>query len=85
MTIVLTQENMHEHGMHTIPLQYFTMTPYDSTFKGLHVLFDKDNVENTMGEYVSNLGLKQLRIAETEKFAHVSVLLLRWTRSGIPG
>lgn len=72
LTIVLTQEDMHEYDMHTIPLEYYCMTPYDSTFKGLKVLFDKDNVLNTMGEYVSSLGLKQLRIAETEKFAHVT-------------
>lgn len=72
LTIVLTQEDMHEYDMHTIPLEYYCMTPYDSTFKGLKVLFDKDNVQNTMGEYVASLGLKQLRIAETEKFAHVT-------------
>ncbi|GAB1416620.1 2,3-bisphosphoglycerate-independent phosphoglycerate mutase [Paludibacter sp.] len=72
LTIVLTQEDMHEFDMHTIPLEYYCMTPYDSTFKGLKVLFDKDNVSNTMGEHVSSLGLKQLRIAETEKFAHVT-------------
>lgn len=72
LTIVLTQQDMHEYDMHTIPLEYYCMTPYDSSFKGLKVLFDKDNVQNTMGEYVSSLGLKQLRIAETEKFAHVT-------------
>ncbi|MEA4981766.1 MAG: 2,3-bisphosphoglycerate-independent phosphoglycerate mutase [Paludibacter sp.] len=72
LTIVLTQEDLHEYDMHTIPLEYYCMTPYDSSFKGLKVLFDKDNVQNTMGEYVSSLGLKQLRIAETEKFAHVT-------------
>ena len=72
LTIVLTQQDMPEQDMHTIPLHYYTMTPYDSSFKGLHVLFDKDNVQNTLGEYVSSLGLKQLRIAETEKFAHVT-------------
>ncbi|MEA4937028.1 MAG: 2,3-bisphosphoglycerate-independent phosphoglycerate mutase [Paludibacter sp.] len=72
LTIVLTQEDMHEFDMHTLPLEYYCMTPYDSSFKGLKVLFDKDNVQNTMGEYVSSLGMKQLRIAETEKFAHVT-------------
>ena len=72
LTMVLTQQDMPEMGMKTVPLEYYCMTPYDSSFKGLHVLFDKDNVENTMGEYVSGLGLKQLRIAETEKFAHVT-------------
>lgn len=72
LTIALTQQDMPDFDMHTIPLQYYCMTPYDSTFKGLHVLFDKDNVQNTLGEYLSSLGLKQLRIAETEKFAHVT-------------
>lgn len=72
LTIVLTQQDMHEYDMHTIPLEYYCMTPYDSTFKGLKVLFDKDNVQNTLGEYLSSLGLTQLRIAETEKFAHVT-------------
>lgn len=72
LTIVLTQQDMPEAGMHTIPLEYYCMTPYDSTFKGLHILFDKENVHNTLGEIVSKAGLKQLRIAETEKFAHVT-------------
>jgi len=72
LTMVLTQKNMPEEGMNTIPLEFYCMTPYDSSFKGLHILFDKDNVQNTLGEYISSLGLKQLRIAETEKFAHVT-------------
>jgi 2,3-bisphosphoglycerate-independent phosphoglycerate mutase len=72
LTIVLTQQDMHEYGMHTIPLHYCTMTPYDATFKGLHVIYDKENVTKTMGEVVSRAGLKQLRIAETEKYAHVT-------------
>jgi 2,3-bisphosphoglycerate-independent phosphoglycerate mutase len=58
--------------MKTIPLEFYCMTPYDSSYKGLHVMFDKDNVKNTLGEYISSLGMKQLRIAETEKFAHVT-------------
>ncbi len=73
LTIVLTQKDMPEEGMMTIPnLQYFTMTPYDSSFKGVYILFDKDNVQDTLGEIVSKAGKKQLRIAETEKFAHVT-------------
>jgi 2,3-bisphosphoglycerate-independent phosphoglycerate mutase len=72
LTIVLTQQDMHEHGMHTLPLHYCTMTPYDATFKGLHVIFDKENVTNTMGEVLAREGLSQLRIAETEKYAHVT-------------
>ena len=73
LTIVLTQQDMPENGMTIIPnLQYYCMTPYDSSFQGLHILFPKENVQNTMGEIVSAAGLKQLRIAETEKFAHVT-------------
>ncbi len=73
MTIALTQTDMPENGMHTIPqLQYYCMTPYDSSFEGLHILFPKENVTNTLGEIVSKQGLRQLRIAETEKFAHVT-------------
>ena len=75
ITIVLTQEDMPAEGMHTMPLYYCCMTPYDAKFEGLHILFDKDNVRNTIGEYVSSLGLSQLRIAETEKYAHVTFFL----------
>ena len=75
LTIVLTQKDMPEEGMHTMPLHYCCMTPYDATFEGLHILFDKDNVPNTIGEYIANQGLKQLRIAETEKYAHVTFFL----------
>lgn len=72
LTIVLTQKDMPEAGMKTLPLHYCTMTPYDATFQGLHILFDKDNVTNTLGEIVSKAGKKQIRIAETEKYAHVT-------------
>ncbi|HIW52440.1 MAG TPA: 2,3-bisphosphoglycerate-independent phosphoglycerate mutase [Candidatus Alistipes excrementipullorum] len=75
ITVALTQEDMPEQGMHTMPLYYCCMTPYDANFKGLHILFDKENVANTIGEYVSSLGLEQLRIAETEKYAHVTFFL----------
>ena len=75
LTIVLTQKDMPEEGMHTLPLHYCCMTPYDATFEGLHILFDKENVPNTLGEYVAAQGLKQLRIAETEKYAHVTFFL----------
>ena len=73
LTVVLTQQDMPEQGMHTIPgLRYYCMTPYDSSFKGVHILFDKDNVSNTLAEYLSSLDKKQLHIAETEKYAHVT-------------
>jgi len=85
LTVVLTQSDMPEEGMHTIPLEYYCMTPYDSSYKGLHVIFDKDNVHNTLGEYISKLGLKQLRIAETEKFAHVTFFFSGGRESEFPG
>jgi 2,3-bisphosphoglycerate-independent phosphoglycerate mutase len=73
LTIVLTQEDKTAEGMHTIPgLQYYCMTPYDASFKGVHILFDKENVVNTLGEFISSKGLRQLHIAETEKYAHVT-------------
>jgi len=73
ITTVLTQHDMAEEGMKVIPdLQYYCMTPYDSSFTGVHILFDKENVNNTLGEYLSNLGKHQLHIAETEKYAHVT-------------
>ena len=73
LTVVLTQQDMPEQGMHIIPgLQYYCMTPYDASFKGVHVLFDKENVQNTLGEYLAAQGKTQLHIAETEKYAHVT-------------
>jgi len=72
MTIAFTQENHHEQEMHTIPVEWYTMTNYKSSFKNIHVIFDKDNVYNTLGEIVSKAGLNQIRIAETEKYAHVT-------------
>ena len=73
LTVVLTQQDMPEQGMHAIPgLQYYCMTPYDASFKGVHILFDKENVQNTLGEYLAAQGKTQLHIAETEKYAHVT-------------
>ena len=73
LTIVLTQQDMTEQGMKTIPgLQYFCMTPYDASFQGVHILFPKENVDNTLGEYLSSQGKRQLHTAETEKYAHVT-------------
>ena len=70
ITEVLTQE---EHPpMHTIPLYYVTMTNYNKNYKGIHVVYDKDVLHNTIGEIISKEGLKQLRIAETEKYPHVT-------------
>ncbi|NND95041.1 MAG: 2,3-bisphosphoglycerate-independent phosphoglycerate mutase [Flavobacteriales bacterium] len=72
ITQVLTQANMPEHAMKTIALNYFTMTRYDETFKEIEVFFTKDNLSDTLGEVVSRAGLRQVRIAETEKYPHVT-------------
>lgn len=73
LTQVLTQQDMPDEGMHTIKdLKYYCMTPYDASFKNVGILFPKENVTNTLGEYLSAKGLKQLHTAETEKYAHVT-------------
>jgi 2,3-bisphosphoglycerate-independent phosphoglycerate mutase len=72
ITVALTQKDYQEFGMHTIPLKYYTMTNYDDTFKGVTAIYDKDNVQNTLGELLAKAGKRQMRIAETEKYAHVT-------------
>ena len=72
LTIALTQKDLPEFGMHTMPLHYCTLTPYDATFKGLHIIYPKENADHTIGEVISKAGKAQLRIAETEKYAHVT-------------
>ncbi len=69
---VLTQENLPAQGMTTIPLYYVTMTRYDEAFKNIRVLFEKDNLNNTLGATLEKAGKKQVRIAETEKYPHVT-------------
>lgn len=71
-TIAFTQQDLPEFGMKTMPLQWYTMTNYKADFKNVNVIFNKPNLGNTMGEIVSKAGLKQIRIAETEKYAHVT-------------
>jgi len=75
LTTVFTQQDFPDFEMQTIPLKYYTMTEYDASFKEIEVLFRKENVKNTIGEIVANKGLKQLRIAETEKYAHVTFFI----------
>jgi 2,3-bisphosphoglycerate-independent phosphoglycerate mutase len=72
ITQVLTQTNMPEAGMHTLSLHYTTMTEYDQTFKNVHIIFDNDNLTHTLGEVLQDHNLKQIRIAETEKYPHVT-------------
>lgn len=72
ITQALTQQDYHEQDMHKLNLYYVTMTNYDNEFKNVHVIFDKDNLVKTLGEVVSEAGRTQIRIAETEKYPHVT-------------
>ncbi|MBI3135855.1 MAG: 2,3-bisphosphoglycerate-independent phosphoglycerate mutase [Bacteroidetes bacterium] len=72
ITMALTQQDFPEYGMKRMDLHYVTMTNYDDTFKNVRIVFEKDNLENTLGEIVAKNKLTQLRIAETEKYPHVS-------------
>lgn len=72
ITEVLTQQDFQEFGMHKLRLDYTTMTEYDSTFNNVHVIFKNDNLINTLGEVLEKHGRKQIRIAETEKYPHVT-------------
>ncbi|MFM1878772.1 MAG: hypothetical protein RLZZ241_1638 [Bacteroidota bacterium] len=72
LTQALSQESFHEQNMHPLSLYYVTLTNYDDTFKDVHVVYDKDNIEDTLGEVLAKFGKKQIRIAETEKYPHVT-------------
>ena len=84
-TIAFTQKDLPEFGMHKMNLQWYTMTNYKADFTGINVIFDKDNVTNTMGEVVAQAGLKQIRIAETEKYAHVTFFFSGGREDEFPG
>lgn len=72
ITIALTQKDFPDQGMKKLNLHYVTLTNYDDSFTGVKVIFDKDNLNNTLGEVLANAGKKQIRIAETEKYPHVT-------------
>jgi 2,3-bisphosphoglycerate-independent phosphoglycerate mutase len=72
ITIALTQKSFPEYNMHPLDLHYITMTPYDETFKGVKVIFDKEDLTKTLGEILQDAGKNQIRIAETEKYPHVT-------------
>jgi len=72
ITQVLTQADFPDFDMKKLPLHYVTLTNYDDTFQNVRVIFDKDNLTNTLGEVLSKAGKKQIRIAETEKYPHVT-------------
>jgi len=72
LTQVLSQEDFHEFNMHKINLHYVTMTNYDDTYKNIHVVYPKEDLTQTLGEVLEKHGKKQIRIAETEKYPHVT-------------
>src|SRR5690606_8680145 len=71
-TQVLNQQDMPEFDMHKLPLYFVTLTNYDDTFQGIKVVYDKENLTKTLGEVLENHNKKQIRIAETEKYPHVT-------------
>lgn len=85
ITTVLTQKDMPEFEMKTLPLEYYTMTRYDESFKNVNILFEKQDLNNTIGELISKAGKKQLRIAETEKYAHVTFFFSGGEEKQFPG
>ena len=85
ITTVLTQKDFHEYGMHRMNLYYVTMTNYDDTFQNVHVVYDKDNLRNTIGEVLSKNGKSQIRIAETEKYPHVTFFFSGGREAPYPG
>ncbi|MCW5517618.1 2,3-bisphosphoglycerate-independent phosphoglycerate mutase [Muriicola sp. Z0-33] len=72
LTQVLSQQHMHEYNMHKLKLHYVTMTNYDDSYKGINVVYNKENIRETLGEVLAKEGKKQIRIAETEKYPHVT-------------
>jgi 2,3-bisphosphoglycerate-independent phosphoglycerate mutase len=72
ISIALTQKDFPEYDMYKLPLSYFTMTNYDKTFENVNVIFEKENLTQTLGEVVANHNMTQVRIAETEKYPHVT-------------
>jgi 2,3-bisphosphoglycerate-independent phosphoglycerate mutase len=85
ITMALSQQDMPEYGMKTLPLYYLTMTRYDESFRDVHIVFDKEDVDKTLGEVISEHGLKQLRIAETEKYPHVTFFFSGGREGEFPG
>jgi 2,3-bisphosphoglycerate-independent phosphoglycerate mutase len=85
ITMALTQQDFHEQNMYKLNLYYVTLTNYDDSFKGVKVIFDKDNLENTLGEIVSKANKTQIRIAETEKYPHVTFFFSGGREDVFPG
>lgn len=85
ITQVLTQEDFPDHGMKKLKLYYITLTTYDESFKDVKTIFEKDNLEKTLGEVLADAGRKQIRIAETEKYPHVTFFFSGGRETVFPG
>ncbi len=85
ITEVLTQQSFPEQDMHPLNLHYITMTTYDETFKGVKAIFEKDNLHNTLGAVLADAGKTQIRIAETEKYPHVTFFFSGGREKEFPG
>ena len=85
ITMALTQEDFHEQNMHKLSLHYVTMTRYDDSFIGVNVIYEKDNLTETLGEVLSTAGKTQIRIAETEKYPHVTFFFSGGREAEFPG
>lgn len=85
ITMALTQQDFHEQNMYKLNLHYVTLTSYDDSFVGVKVIFEKDNLANTLGEIISKAGKKQIRIAETEKYPHVTFFFSGGREEVFPG
>ncbi|MBF9253032.1 2,3-bisphosphoglycerate-independent phosphoglycerate mutase [Pontibacter sp. 172403-2] len=85
ITQALTQRDFPEQDMHRLNLHYITMTTYDETFEGVKAIFEKDNLNNTLGAVLANAGKTQIRIAETEKYPHVTFFFSGGRESEFPG
>ncbi|MBX3100901.1 MAG: 2,3-bisphosphoglycerate-independent phosphoglycerate mutase [Bacteroidetes bacterium] len=85
LTTALTQASLPEYGMHTLPLQFTTFTRYDDTWQGVQVLFEKDTLPNMLGQVLSRHGVSQIRIAETEKYPHVTFFFNGGVETPYPG
>lgn len=85
LTEVLTQNDYHEFDMHKLPLYFVTFTNYDQEFRGIHIVFEKENLKNTLGQVISEAGGTQVRIAETEKYPHVTFFFNGGVEKEFPG
>lgn len=85
ITVALTQQPLHEQNMHPLNLHYITMTEYDKTYKNVGIIFENSDLTHTLGEVLADNGKKQIRIAETEKYPHVTFFFSGGRETEFPG